>query len=134
MRCRHFVFDAELAATEEPGRCRAAGGEDLLNPPAGWRATPKAENQPVPDEEKGVLVHRAQAHAFGGQPLPEIAKLDPALIQCFYGAEEEKTACTAPEFDRAERIETGGGHHFDGDYRALAQKIIAGAKRRDAPG
>jgi type IV secretory pathway VirJ component len=61
--------------------------------------------------------------------LPEIEKLDPALIQCFYGAEDE-TACTAPEFDRAERIETAGGHHFDGDYAALAERIMAGAKRR----
>jgi type IV secretory pathway VirJ component len=66
--------------------------------------------------------------------LPEIAKLDPALIQCFYGAEEENTACTAPEFDRAERIETGGGHHFDGDYVSLAEKIMAGARRRAESG
>jgi type IV secretory pathway VirJ component len=63
--------------------------------------------------------------------LPEIAKLDPALIQCFYGADEEDTACTAPELDRAERIETAGGHHFDGDYGALAEKILAGARRRN---
>jgi type IV secretory pathway VirJ component len=66
--------------------------------------------------------------------LPEIAKLDPTLVQCFYGADEEDTACTAPEFDRAERIETGGGHHFDGDYAALAEKIMAGAKRRAESG
>jgi type IV secretory pathway VirJ component len=66
--------------------------------------------------------------------LPEIAKLDPALVQCFYGADEEDSACTAPEFDRAERIETAGGHHFDGDYAALAAKIIAGAKRRAETG
>jgi type IV secretory pathway VirJ component len=65
--------------------------------------------------------------------LPEIAKLDPALLQCFYGADEDETACTAPEFDRAERIETAGGHHFDGDYAALAEKIMAGAERRSRP-
>src|SRR5262245_9333706 len=66
--------------------------------------------------------------------LPEIAKLDPALVQCFYGTEEQDTACTASEFNRAERIETGGGHHFDGDYAALAQKIMAGARRRAESG
>jgi type IV secretory pathway VirJ component len=66
--------------------------------------------------------------------LPEIAKLDPALVQCFYGTDEKDTACTAPEFDRAERIETSGGHHFDGDYAALAEKIMAGAKRRAGSG
>ena len=54
--------------------------------------------------------------------LPEISKLDPGLLQCFYGQEEDDTACTAPEFDRAERIETAGGHHFAGDYQALAQR------------
>jgi type IV secretory pathway VirJ component len=62
--------------------------------------------------------------------LPEAAKLDPALVQCFYGADEDETACTAPEFDRAERVETSGGHHFDGDYAALADKILVGARRR----
>jgi len=62
--------------------------------------------------------------------LPEVAKLDPALMQCFYGAEEDDTACRAPEFDHAERIETTGGHHFDGDYAALADKVMAGARRR----
>jgi type IV secretory pathway VirJ component len=71
----------------------------------------------------------------GARPvLPEIEKLNPALVQCFYGAEEDDTVCTAPEFDRAERIETGGGHHFDGDYAALAEKIMEGARRRGAPG
>jgi type IV secretory pathway VirJ component len=62
--------------------------------------------------------------------LPEVLKLDPGTLQCFYGKEERDTACTAPEFDRAERIETGGGHHFDGDYAALAEKIMTGATRR----
>lgn len=66
--------------------------------------------------------------------LPEIAKLEPALLQCFYGEDEPDTACRAPEFDHAERIETAGGHHFDGDYGALAEKIMAGAERRDTPG
>jgi type IV secretory pathway VirJ component len=30
----------------------------------------------------------------------------------------------------AELIETDGGHHFDGDYHALAHHIIAGYERR----
>jgi type IV secretory pathway VirJ component len=72
--------------------------------------------------------------ADGRPVLPEIAKLDPALVQCFYGTEEQDTACRASEFDQAERIETGGGHHFDGNYAALAEKILAGAKRRGESG
>ncbi len=67
----------------------------------------------------------------GARPvLPEIAGLDPRTVQCFYGRDETDTACTAPEFEQAERIETRGGHHFDGDYAALADKIMAGARRR----
>jgi type IV secretory pathway VirJ component len=62
--------------------------------------------------------------------LPEVARLDPKVLQCFYGDEERDTACTAPAFDRAERIEMAGGHHFNGDYPALADKIMAGARRR----
>ena len=62
--------------------------------------------------------------------LPELARLDPRILQCFYGKDETDTACTAPELEQAERIETRGGHHFDGDYVALAEKIMAGARRR----
>ncbi len=46
--------------------------------------------------------------------------------QCFYGEEEvddKETACIFPELDNAERIKTSGGHHFDGNYDALADKI-----------
>ena len=62
--------------------------------------------------------------------LPELARLDPRILQCFYGKDETDSACTAPELEQAERIETRGGHHFDGDYGALAEKIMAGARRR----
>lgn len=60
--------------------------------------------------------------------LPEVAKLDLKRVQCVYGEDEEDSACTAPEFDRAERIKTAGGHHFDRNYEALAKRILSGAK------
>jgi len=62
--------------------------------------------------------------------LPEIAKLDRSSLQCFFGEQEEDTACTNPGFSGAEIIRTTGGHHFDGDYSALAEKILTGARRR----
>ena len=62
--------------------------------------------------------------------LPEAAQLDPASIQCFYGEEDEETACKAPVFARSEIIRTEGGHHFDGDYQSLARKILDSARRR----
>jgi type IV secretory pathway VirJ component len=45
---------------------------------------------------------------------------------CFFGAEEEKdgdTACTDPGIAISDRFERPGGHHFDGDYQAIARMI-----------
>lgn len=57
---------------------------------------------------------------------PEIPGLPPALVQCVYGADEEKdTACTAFQGTPAQIIRTSGGHHFDEDYSALAERIMA---------
>ncbi len=74
---------------------------------------------------------------FGGVPgsgapavLPEILRQPLGLFQCFYGVKEEDTLCTAPQLASAEIIRTSGGHHFDGDYTALAERIIEGAQRR----
>jgi type IV secretory pathway VirJ component len=65
--------------------------------------------------------------------LPQILKLDLSRLQCFYGEEEEDSLCPAPELAAAEIIRTAGGHHFDGDYAALARRILDGVARR-APG
>jgi type IV secretory pathway VirJ component len=62
--------------------------------------------------------------------LPELQRIDPAKVQCFYGEDEEDTLCRAPELAAAERIGTTGGHHFDGDYPALARRILDGLRRR----
>jgi type IV secretory pathway VirJ component len=53
-------------------------------------------------------------------------------VQCVYGEEEEDSLCRAPLFRGTELIETKGGHHFDGDYRALAQRILDGYEKRRA--
>jgi len=64
--------------------------------------------------------------------LPEIAKLDLERVQCFYGEDEEQTLCLNPSLAAAEIVRTTGGHHFDGDYAALARLILEGAERRAA--
>lgn len=58
--------------------------------------------------------------------LPEVSQLDLGKVQCFYGEDEPDSACPAAVFDRAERIRTRGGHHFDGDYASLARHILNG--------
>ena len=62
--------------------------------------------------------------------MPELLKLDRSELQCFYGEEEDDSICPDPRLAGAEIIETKGGHHFDGDYAALAARIHAGALRR----
>lgn len=60
----------------------------------------------------------------------EIAKMDPKLVQCVYGTEDDETVCPALKSSGIELLTTDGGHHFDGDYAALADRIIAGLKTR----
>jgi type IV secretory pathway VirJ component len=63
---------------------------------------------------------------------PALATIDPTMIQCFYGADEDDTACRFLQ-GRAEVIRTTGGHHFDGNYGALAKRILDGLRHRMAP-
>jgi type IV secretory pathway VirJ component len=73
---------------------------------------------------------------LGGSPhsdalplAPELQRLDPRLLQCFYGADDkDETACVL--LSHAEVIETEGGHHFNGDYAALTRRIVDGLVRR----
>jgi type IV secretory pathway VirJ component len=57
---------------------------------------------------------------------PSLATLPPAKVMCFYGTKEKddnETACVYPELAEAQIIERPGGHHFDGDYKSVAQMI-----------
>src|SRR6185312_8273032 len=62
--------------------------------------------------------------------MPELERIDPALVQCIYGEEEDDTACPDLAGRKIEVVKTSGGHHFNGDYAALADKIISGLARR----
>jgi type IV secretory pathway VirJ component len=62
--------------------------------------------------------------------LPELARINPGLVQCIYGEDEDDTACPQLAGGNTEIIKTSGGHHFDGDYAGLAEKIIGGLTRR----
>lgn len=61
---------------------------------------------------------------------PELAQIDPGLIQCFYGEEDNSALCQSLDGSAAEVIRTEGGHHFDGDYDALARMVLKGLARR----
>jgi type IV secretory pathway VirJ component len=62
---------------------------------------------------------------------PALAPIDPSMIQCFYGRDDGDSLCPVlAKTDKAEVIETPGGHHFDGDYEALAEDILRGFRQR----
>jgi type IV secretory pathway VirJ component len=63
---------------------------------------------------------------------PEIAKVPPSIVQCVYGANEKDTLCPALVNTGIDVVKTTGDHHFDGDYNALAARIIAGWKKEIA--
>jgi phosphatidylglycerol lysyltransferase len=62
--------------------------------------------------------------------LPEIARLPPALVQCFYGEHEADTVCPQLAASGVSVIRTEGSHHFGGDYEQLAHTILDGWRRR----
>lgn len=62
--------------------------------------------------------------------IPEARRMDARRLQCFYGQEDTDAACDRLSGTGAEILRTTGGHHFDGDYAALAHRILDGAKRR----
>jgi type IV secretory pathway VirJ component len=57
---------------------------------------------------------------------PEIAKVPAALVQCFYGEEEDDTLCPTLAGSGVDVIRTAGAHHFGRDYSALAKTILDG--------
>jgi type IV secretory pathway VirJ component len=61
---------------------------------------------------------------------PELARIPPQLMQCFYGEKESDRACPTLAARGVEVIRSRGGHHFGGDYGALAERIMAGLKQR----
>jgi type IV secretory pathway VirJ component len=71
------------------------------------------------------------AHAIDVRPY--LAELPKDKVLCFFGTDEiadKSTACQVPELDGATRVERPGGHHFDGNYQIIADKILERLKAR----
>lgn len=114
-------------------------GADLL--PATYNALPDDTRAQIPmvcllaltsasSWQISVLGWFGENTGTGGNPADDIAKMNPAIVQCVYGTEEEDSPCPGLAAKGVEVIRTDGGHHFDGDYEALAHKIAAGLDRR----
>lgn len=61
---------------------------------------------------------------------PEMQRLPPAKVLCIYGSEETAESGCTQAGAVGERLQITGGHHFDGDYAALAEKMLAAIKAR----
>ena len=66
----------------------------------------------------------------GGSPTrPELAALARVPVLCIYGEGESDSICPElPEGALLAREQVGKGHHFSGEYAALAQRILAFAR------
>ncbi|MCF1709377.1 hypothetical protein L0V05_11155 [Tabrizicola sp. J26] len=82
------------------------------------------------DYEVSVAGWIGVSSGSAGDPVDDIAKIDPGLIQCIYGTDESDDACPTLKGKGIELIGIEGGHHFDGDYEALADRILSSLQRR----
>ncbi|WP_312796952.1 AcvB/VirJ family lysyl-phosphatidylglycerol hydrolase [Tianweitania sp.] len=60
--------------------------------------------------------------------VPAIAALPADRVICLYGKEEGDAACPDPALKTVTVVATEGGHHFDGEYEAIAQRFLARLK------
>lgn len=66
-----------------------------------------------------------------GLPIrPEVERLPDGMAMCIYGADEDDSNCPGLDPRRVQVVKMPGGHHFDGNYTALADKILQGVARR----
>lgn len=65
---------------------------------------------------------------------PELVKIPERKLFCVYGLEEQaESGCTQAEF-KGEVLALPGGHHFDQNYEALAERLMAVIRaRQNAP-
>ena len=64
----------------------------------------------------------------GTPTLPELKKLGGLPFTCIYGEEETDSICPKLSPETARLVKLPGGHHFNGDYAAVARAVLAGIK------
>jgi len=62
----------------------------------------------------------------GPPTAPAIAKLPAGTLTCLYGTDDKDSPCRDLDGRGARAVELQGGHHFEGDYRAVAAAVLAG--------
>lgn len=117
-------------------------GADIL--PDAYDRLPQALKNAVPlvslmamsgyaDYEISVLgIIGASDASNGTAVIDAVNRIEPQKLQCIYGSDEDDDPCPTLAGKGIEAVRIEGGHHFDGDYPALARKLIDSLKARAA--
>ncbi len=60
----------------------------------------------------------------GTPTLPELKKIGAIPFTCIYGADETNSICTSLNWSTVRLVKLPGGHHFNGDYAAVAKAVL----------
>lgn len=63
-------------------------------------------------------------------PVKDLDRVPAGIVQCIYGDGDDDDACRSVMTKGYEMVELPGGHHFDGDYGTVTQKILDGLNTR----
>ena len=64
----------------------------------------------------------------GPETLPEVNRISGMPVLCIYGEDEHDSLCPKLDPKKFTVVKLKGGHHFDGDYLGLADRILSAAK------
>lgn len=119
-------------------------GADIL--PRTYNLLPSATRARIRQVTLMALSHRADykisvlgwlgadGEGNAGDPVDDIKAIEPVLVQCIYGTDEEDDACPDLKSSGIDVVSIEGGHHFDGDYAALTRRVLDALDRRLAMG
>lgn len=65
----------------------------------------------------------------GPETLPEVNRISGIPVLCIYGDGDKDSLCPKLDAARDHVVKLPGGHHFNGDYAALARVILATAHK-----
>jgi type IV secretory pathway VirJ component len=91
----------------------------------------------APDERADFEFHLSNwvMNGTSGLPVrPEVQRLAIPATLCIYGDDDAESLCPhLLDVSRVTSVKLAGGHHFNGDYDAVAQAVVAAAALRARP-
>ncbi len=72
----------------------------------------------------------AEGNFQGGTTLDAVSKINPKLVQCIYGEDDDDAVCADLKDKGVELVELPGDHHFDNDYDKVSDVILNGLRKR----